>query len=77
LAIVFIITCKTHKYELLFYNILVLCINLACCMIDVLEIENALNELNMIFIYYEMDPKIGIYFKVILNIKIYTLKFMC
>ncbi len=26
LAIIFVITCKTHKYELLFYNILVLCI---------------------------------------------------
>jgi hypothetical protein len=26
LAIVFVVTCKAHKYELLFYNILVLCI---------------------------------------------------
>jgi hypothetical protein len=49
-------------------------------MIDVLEIENALNELNMIFLNYEMDfsrsQKIGIYFKVLLRIKIDILKFI-
>ncbi len=54
--------------------------SLACCMIDVLEIENALNELNMIFLNYEMDfsrsQKIGIYFKVLLRIKIDILKFI-
>jgi len=47
--------------------------SLACCMIDVLEIENALNELNMIFIYYEMDFSRSqklVYFKVLLSIKI-------
>lgn len=47
--------------------------SLACCMIDVSEIENALNELNMILIYYEMDfsrsHKFGMYFKVLLSIK--------
>ncbi len=47
--------------------------SLACCMIDVSEIENALNELNMISIYYEMDfsrsQKLE-YFKVLLSIKI-------
>ncbi len=53
--------------------------SLACCMIDVSEIENALNELNMIFIYYEMDFSRSqklVYFKVFLSIKIDILKIM-
>jgi len=48
-------------------------------MIDVSEIENALNELNMIFIYYEMDfsrSQKFVYFKVFLSIKIDILKIM-
>lgn len=53
--------------------------SLACCMIDVSEIENALNQLNMIFIYYEMDFSRSqklVYFKVLLSIKIDILKIM-
>jgi hypothetical protein len=48
-------------------------------MINVSEIENALNELNMIFIYYEMDFSRSqklVYFKVFLSIKIDILKIM-
>ncbi len=53
--------------------------SLACCMIDVSEIENALNQLNMIFIYYEMDFSRSqklVYFEVLLSIKIDILKIM-
>jgi len=48
-------------------------------MIDFLEIENALNELNMILINFDglfKVPKIGIYLKVFLSIKFDIYKIM-
>lgn len=48
-------------------------------MIDFLEIENALNELNMILINVDglfKVPKIGIYLKVFLSIKFDIYKIM-